>query len=139
MNTSSLIVKPLERQDHAAWRALWTGYLDFYKSKVSEAVYATTFDRLFADGPYEPRCLLAWDGGTAVGLVHFMAHRHCWRVEDVCYLQDLFASPEARGKGVGRALINGVSAALSATTRSYSRGFAVPRTATASSASDCSR
>ncbi|MCA8899972.1 MAG: GNAT family N-acetyltransferase [Hyphomonas sp.] len=108
MNTSSLIVKPLERQDHAAWRALWTGYLDFYKSKVSEAVYATTFDRLFADGPYEPRCLLAWDGGTAVGLVHFMAHRHCWRVEDVCYLQDLFASPEARGKGVGRALIEAV-------------------------------
>lgn len=26
-------------------------------------------------------------------------------VEDVCYLQDLFTAPEARGEGVGRALI----------------------------------
>jgi GNAT superfamily N-acetyltransferase len=26
----------------------------------------------------------------------------------VCYLQDLFTSEEARGEGVGRALINGV-------------------------------
>jgi len=34
-----------------------------------------------------------------------------WRttaIEPVCYLQDLFTSEAARGKGVGRALINGV-------------------------------
>ena len=45
-----------------------------------------------------------------MGLVHFMFHRHCWRVENVCYLQDLFASPDARDLGVGRALIEAVYA-----------------------------
>ena len=62
-------------------------------------------------GEYEPNALLAWDGDKAVGLVHFMFHRHCWRIENVCYLQDLFADPSVRGKGVGRALIEAVYAA----------------------------
>ena len=33
------------------------------------------------------------------------AERHGWKIEDVCYLQDLWADPEVRGKGIGRALM----------------------------------
>jgi GNAT superfamily N-acetyltransferase len=44
----------------------------------------------------------------AVGLTHFLFHRHCWREEDVCYLQDLYVTPAARGIGAGRALIETV-------------------------------
>jgi GNAT superfamily N-acetyltransferase len=39
---------------------------------------------------------------------------HCWRVENVCYLQDLYADPEVRGTGVGRQLIEAVYAAADA-------------------------
>ena len=46
--------------------------------------------------------------GVPVGLVHFLFHAHMWRTEQVCYLQDLYAAPEARGTGVGRALIQSV-------------------------------
>jgi len=35
-------------------------------------------------------------------------HRSTTAIQPVCYLQDLFTSEAARGKGVGRALINGV-------------------------------
>jgi len=42
--------------------------------------------------------------------VHHVAHRTCWKVEDVCYLQDLYTLPEMRGRGVGRALIEAVYA-----------------------------
>jgi len=31
-----------------------------------------------------------------------------WRVENTCYLQDLYVSPETRGTGAGRALIEAV-------------------------------
>ena len=106
----SLKILSVRARDEAVWRELWTGYLEFYESAVSEDVYRSTFARLLMAGPYEPSGLIAWDGETALGLVHFMYHRHCWRVENVCYLQDLFATPEARGKGVGRALIEAVYA-----------------------------
>ncbi|MEN0000976.1 MAG: GNAT family N-acetyltransferase [Pseudomonadota bacterium] len=95
-------------EDRTVWRVLWTQYLTFYEASVSEDVYSTTWNRLFIDRPEEPKCLLAWHGDEAVGLVHYFFHRHTWRVENVCYLQDLFTAPEARGSGVGRALIEAV-------------------------------
>ena len=45
-----------------------------------------------------------------VGLAHFLFHRHAWKQEEVCYLQDLYAAPEQRGTGVGWALIEAVYA-----------------------------
>ncbi len=52
-----------------------------------------------------------------MGLVHYIFHDHCWRPEGVTYLQDLFADPEIRGHGVGRALIEAVYAAADAAGR----------------------
>ena len=49
--------------------------------------------------------------GQAVGLTHYVFHRHGWKVENVCYLQDLYADPSVRGQGVGRKLIEAVYAA----------------------------
>ncbi len=43
-----------------------------------------------------------------LGIAHYLFHRSTTRIEPVCYLQDLFTAPEARGRGVGRALIEGV-------------------------------
>ncbi|HRM74013.1 MAG TPA: GNAT family N-acetyltransferase, partial [Paracoccus sp. (in: a-proteobacteria)] len=37
-------------------------------------------------------------------------HPNLWRDEGVCYLQDLYTAAEARGRGVARALIEGVYA-----------------------------
>ena len=54
--------------------------------------------------------LLALRDDAPVGLAHYIFHRHGWHVADVCYLQDLFVAPEARGDGVGRALIEAVYA-----------------------------
>ena len=48
--------------------------------------------------------------GHAAGLVQFVAHRSCWKVENLCYLQDLYADPGQRGRGLGRALIEAVYA-----------------------------
>ncbi len=50
----------------------------------------------------------AWRDGRAIGLVQWIFHRSNWSVAHSCYLQDLFVSPEARGGGVGRKLIQHV-------------------------------
>ncbi len=104
-------IRPLEPLDYEAWRSLWRGYLTFYRTSLSDAVYASTWDRLMGDGYYDARGLIAERNGRAVGLAHYYFQRHGWRVEDVTYLQDLYAEPEARGSGVGRALIEAVYAA----------------------------
>lgn len=109
-NDIPIEIRPVARDDHARWRKLWTGYLEFYETTVSDAVYDTTFARLLSDDPWMPSGRLAWMDGQAVGLVHYLYHAHCWRVERVCYLQDLYAAPEARGTGIGRALIEAVYA-----------------------------
>jgi GNAT superfamily N-acetyltransferase len=44
-------------------------------------------------------------------------HRHAWKVENVCYLQDLYADPDVRGTGIGRALIEAVYAEADAPAR----------------------
>lgn len=104
-------VRPVKDCDYKEWRQLWTGYLDYYETQVTEEVYQTTFSRLTSNEPNEFNGMLAIDeNNNAVGLVHYLFHRHAWKVENVCYLQDLFTSSDQRGKGVARSLIEAVYA-----------------------------
>lgn len=102
------IISPLCHADEADWRGLWTGYLAFYETGVAEEVYQTTFARLCDPDHLNQNGFIARQEGRAVGLVHYIFHPHNWRVEDVCYLQDLYADPDVRGTGVGRKLIEAV-------------------------------
>ncbi len=101
-------IRPICAADHAAWCGLWADYLEFYGTQVSDDVYASTFARLIGDDDRDFHALIAVQDDVPVGLVHFLFHRHCWRVENVCYLQDLFVSPALRGTGAGRKLIEAV-------------------------------
>lgn len=109
-----MLIRPLEPSDRAAWQRLWTAYLDFYESSVTPEVYDTTFARLLGDDPQDYSCLIAEHEDRPRGLAHYLFHRHAWRVENICYLQDLYADPEVRGMGLGRALIEAVYAAADA-------------------------
>ena len=111
---TQVIVRPLTAADEAAWRRLWHGYLTFYQTELPEDIYQTSFARMLSGKPGEYVGLIAEVEGMPVGLAHYLFHRTCWKVEDTCYLQDLYADPEARGLGVGRALIEAVYAAADA-------------------------
>ena len=106
---STISVRPIEKSDYKLWQGLWEAYLAFYETTVTEDVYQTTFRRLTSNEPNEFSGMLAFnEKNEAVGLVHYLFHRHAWKVENVCYLQDLFTSEKARGAGVGRTLIAAV-------------------------------
>ncbi len=110
----SLTLRPITAADEAEWRRLWTGYLEYYETVLPDEVYAVTFARLLAQAQGGFQGFLAWLGGRPVGLVHFVFHPSSWAAGNVCYLQDLYAEPAVRGKGVGRALIEAVYAAADA-------------------------
>lgn len=104
----NLTIRPLAASDETAWRRLWTSYLEFYETTVSEEVYRTAFSRLISGEPGEFHGLVAELGGKPVGLAHYLFHRYLWTVEDTCYLMDLYVDPDIRGQGVGRMLIEAV-------------------------------
>lgn len=106
-----IIIRPVAQSDRADWARLWTAYLDFYETTVPPEVYDTSFARLLRGDTGDFRGALAVLGDRPVGLVHYVYHAHMWRTEPVCYLQDLYADPEVRGTGIGRALIEHVYAA----------------------------
>lgn len=107
-SNTALEVRPLMASDRDAWAALWTAYLEFYKASVPAPIYDLYFGRLLGSDPQDFSGLVAVLDGNLVGLTHFLYHRHGWKDENVCYLQDLYADPAVRGLGIGRALIEGV-------------------------------
>ncbi|KCZ93867.1 GNAT family N-acetyltransferase [Hyphomonas johnsonii] len=109
-----LVIRPLAASDESEWRRLWTAYLEFYEAERPEAVYASSFARMLSGAPNEYRGLIATLDGRAVGIAHYLFHRTNWEIGDTCYLQDLYADPDVRGTGIGRALIEAVYAAADA-------------------------
>lgn len=107
----TVIIRAVERRDYDMWLPLWDGYNAFYGRSGPTAlpgdVTATTWNRFF--DAYEPvSALVAEQNGQLLGLVHYLYHRSTTSIAPTCYLQDLFTSEAARGKGIGRALIEGV-------------------------------
>jgi GNAT superfamily N-acetyltransferase len=102
--STAAIVRPLVADDLDGWRTLWRGYQAFYEVDIAETVTMETWRRLH--DPAEPmRGLGAWLEGDLVGIMHLVFHRSTWTEGDYVYLQDLFTAEAARGRGVGRALI----------------------------------
>jgi GNAT superfamily N-acetyltransferase len=96
----------LEPEDRAEWEALFRAYIEFYGRTAPQEMY----DRAWAEFQADERmhALGARLDGKLVGITHFFVHAST-SSPDVCYLQDLFTAPEARGHGVGGALIQAVA------------------------------
>ncbi len=104
----SIHIVPLRVEDKVSWDALARGYKTFYKTTIPDAEYELAWQRLLAsDGVFG---LGATTDGPLIGIAHYLFHTSVW-AQKVCYLQDLFVEPAARGRGVARALIEAVAKA----------------------------
>lgn len=107
----SISIRPVKADDYDRWLPLWDGYNAFYgrsgETALAPEITQTTWMRFF--DAYEPvHAIVAEDGGRLLGLAHYLFHRSTTAIAPSCYLQDLFTDAAARGKGVGRALVEGV-------------------------------
>ena len=99
-------IRDIEPADEAVWRELWGNYLTFYEATLPQSTTDLTWTRISGDDPAFGS-LVAVDtiSGEIVGITNFILHPSSWSETPFCLLNDLFVSPEARGKGAGRALI----------------------------------
>jgi GNAT superfamily N-acetyltransferase len=111
-------VQPLRPGDREAWLPLARAYKRFYETPTSDEEFDQAWSRLMAGA--DVHGLAAKEGGAMVGIAHYLFHASAWAPK-VCYLQDLFTAPQARGRGVARALIATVAdyARLRGATRYY--------------------
>jgi GNAT superfamily N-acetyltransferase len=101
-----LTIEKLEPADRTPWGALFRAYIDFYERSLEPAAYDLAWGRFMDDQSIHARG--AKLDGRLVGIAHFLVHPHT-NAADVCYLQDLFTASDARGQGIGRALIDHVT------------------------------
>jgi len=106
-----ITIRVVVKDDFPRWKLLWDGYNAFYgrvgETALSQEITQMTWLRFF--DAYEPmHAMVAEASDKLLGLVHFLFHRSTIQIAPTCYLQDLFTVEVARGKGVGRALIEAV-------------------------------
>ena len=122
--SEGLAIRRVTQQDYQQWLPLWDGYNAFYgrsgQTALSPEITRMTWSRFF-DASEPVHALVAESNGMLLGLSHCLFHRSTISIAPVCYLQDLFTAEAARGKGVGRALINEVyeQAKLAGSNRVY--------------------
>jgi len=83
---------------------MWADYNAFYRADVSETATAATWRRILdAQEPFG--AVLAIDAEVPLGFANFVLHPYTWSEHLSCLLEDLYVVPQARGRGVGRKLI----------------------------------
>jgi GNAT superfamily N-acetyltransferase len=101
----TLRIRPGERSDVALIAQLIRGLARYEKLEDEVTMTEEKIDRaLFGDRPYA-ETLIAEDGDEAVGFALFFHNFSTFLAQPGIYLEDLFVVPQARGKGVGRALL----------------------------------
>lgn len=100
----SILIRPLASADDEAWRELFRDYGIFYETEFGDAVLDGVWAWLLDPG-HEVSGLVAEDSGELVGFAHIRRVADTFTAGPGWFLDDLYVAPEARGRGIARALI----------------------------------
>lgn len=101
----TVTIRDARPEDEARWRALWDGYLAFYRVTIAPEITDATWRRIF-DPASAIFMRVAEVDGEVKGFTLCITHEGTWTLAPDCYLEDLFVDQSARGHGVGRALLD---------------------------------
>ncbi|MGJ8626484.1 MAG: GNAT family N-acetyltransferase [Sulfitobacter sp.] len=103
-------IRPVTAQDRAAWDVLYQGYATFYKVEQTAEMRDRVFGWLMDDAHSTGGLVAQDDQGKLIGLTHYRSFFSPLRAAEMCFLDDLFVDPNARGSGAADGLIHGVAA-----------------------------
>jgi GNAT superfamily N-acetyltransferase len=110
---AACLIRAALPSDESTWRHLWRGYCDFYRARLPDEVTNRTWKRIL-DPDSAVMCVVAEVDGQVLGFANSLVHENTWETQAVCYLEDLFVTPAARGRGVGAALLEWLRNAMRA-------------------------
>jgi GNAT superfamily N-acetyltransferase len=114
----TVIVRAAQVRDEPRWRELFHAYTRFYEREPDDELARHVWARIH--DPKSPVfAAVAEADGSVVGIANYLLHESTSSLHPVCYLQDLFVDPAARGAGTGRQLIDWLIAEMKA--RGWSR------------------
>ncbi len=94
----NVLIRRLRRKDHSAWLPLWEANnensLSRRQADETWKKITTKSDPIFGLG--------LWLDGALIGILHYTLHPVTARSQDVCYLQDIFITPEQRQQGFAK-------------------------------------
>lgn len=100
----TVTVRPIREADHDDWAACYSGYQAFYGREPNAAALDTVWGWV-TDERHELRGIVAELDGRIVGVAHYRSFARPLAASTGIYLDDLFTQAEARGHGVGTALL----------------------------------
>jgi GNAT superfamily N-acetyltransferase len=106
---ANVLIRAIGEDEREAWNPLWAGYLTFYRTTLAQEISDTAWAR-FHDLDEPLFALGGYIDGELLGFAHYLFHRSTWARNRYCYLEDLFVLENARGRGLGGALIEAVYA-----------------------------
>ena len=101
---SETTIRMAKAEDEKRWRVLWAAYIKFYRSEVTEEATANAW-KMILDPTSKMDALVAEREGNVIGICNYLFHDSTWSTKQICYLQDLFVDPAARGGGAAKKLI----------------------------------
>jgi GNAT superfamily N-acetyltransferase len=106
---TDVTIRPVTDHDFEGWAPLFTAYRDFYRLTPDPDVVDRVWGWLI-DPEHDVNAFVAEAEGRLVGFAHYRPFSRPSTGTVGLYLDDLFASPDVRGTGVGRALVEKVIA-----------------------------
>jgi ribosomal protein S18 acetylase RimI-like enzyme len=105
---AAIAIRDAAPADEAAWHAMWVDFVRVGPEPCAPEAPISVW-RNVMDAANPMQCLIADDGGRPVGFVVYATHPYTWSARPVCYMMDLYVRPEARGRGIGRGLIEALA------------------------------
>jgi GNAT superfamily N-acetyltransferase len=102
----SVTVRPLGDKDFFAWLGLFEGYSAFYESELTDQIALQVWSWIIDANNDLVGAVAVNEDGDFVGFAHYRKVPRTLSGDLALFLDDLFVSEEARGKGVATQLMD---------------------------------